>query len=110
MPFDNPHQTPFGDLELLKDARSHISDKRDWVQGCYRDGDRYCLVAALSTAAKSPTFHTPNRVERATTGLFEQLDRLFIEPDPDPFSVLSEPRKPLRLSERRTIDRHRGLC
>ena len=64
MPFDNPHQTPFGDLELLRDARSHISDKRDWVQGCYRDGDRYCLVAALSTAAKSPTFHTPNRVER----------------------------------------------
>jgi len=52
----------------------------------------------------------PNRVERATTGLFEQLDSLLVEPDPNPFSVLSEPRKPLRLSERRTIDCHRGLC
>ncbi len=64
MPFDNPHQTPFGDLELLRDARSHISDKHNWVKGRYRDGDRYCLVATLSTVAKSPTFHTPNRVER----------------------------------------------
>jgi hypothetical protein len=64
MPFDNPHQEPFGDLERLRDARSHISDERDWVQGRYRDGDRYCLVATLSAVAKSPTFHTPNRVER----------------------------------------------
>ena len=64
MPFDNPHRTPFGDFELLRDARSQISDKRDWVQGRYRDGDRYCLVATLSVVAKSPTFHTPNRVER----------------------------------------------
>jgi hypothetical protein len=64
MPFDNPHETPFGDLELLRDARSHISDKRDWVQGRYRDGDRYCLVATLTMVAKSSTFHTPNQVER----------------------------------------------
>jgi hypothetical protein len=33
MPFDNLHQTPFGDLELLRDARSHISDKRDCAPG-----------------------------------------------------------------------------
>ena len=28
MPFDNPHQTPFGDLELLMEARGRISSRR----------------------------------------------------------------------------------
>ena len=27
MPFDSPHQMPFGDIELLMDARSRISDR-----------------------------------------------------------------------------------
>ena len=64
MPFDNPHQTPFGDAELLWDARGRISSRGRWAQGRFQDGDRYCLVAALSVAADSPTFHMPNRVER----------------------------------------------
>ena len=46
MPFDNPHQTPFGDADLLRDARSRISGKSDWVQRRFQDGNRYCLVAA----------------------------------------------------------------
>ena len=27
MPFDNPHQMPFGDLELLMEARGRISSR-----------------------------------------------------------------------------------
>ncbi len=64
MPFDNPHQMPYGDVELLQEARRRISTKRNWVQGRYKDGDRHCLVAALSVAAGSPSFNTPNRLER----------------------------------------------
>ena len=64
MPFDNPHQTPFGDAELLQDARRRISNRNDWVQGHFRDGDRHCLVAALSVVSRSPNFEMPNRVER----------------------------------------------
>ena len=33
MPFDNPHQTPFGDLELLMDARGRISSRETWGSG-----------------------------------------------------------------------------
>ena len=33
MPFDNPHQTPYGDLELLIEARSRISRREAWVRG-----------------------------------------------------------------------------
>ena len=64
MPFDAPHQTPFGDIELLTDARSRISDRRTWVQGSFQDGDRHCLVAALSLACGSRSFHVPNRTEK----------------------------------------------
>ncbi len=53
MPFDNPHQAPFGDIELLREARSRISSKGDWVQGRFRDGHRECLVAALSVVSGS---------------------------------------------------------
>jgi hypothetical protein len=62
MPFDNPHQTPAGDAELLCDARSRISTRNDWVQGSYKDGNRLCIVGALSLVSGS--HNTPNRVER----------------------------------------------
>jgi hypothetical protein len=64
MPFDNPHHTPIGDLEILMDARRRISVPSYWVQGHFRDGDRRCLVAALSSASGSPSVVTPNRTER----------------------------------------------
>jgi hypothetical protein len=64
MPFDNPRQPPFGDIELLWDARSRIGRKGDWVQGRFQDGNRHCLVAALSLAAGSASFNMPNRLER----------------------------------------------
>ena len=64
MPFDNPHQTPFGDAELLWDARSRVSTRNDWVQGQFQDGNRLCIVGALSLVSGSRSFNTPNRVER----------------------------------------------
>ena len=64
MPFDAPYQTPFGDIELLTDARSRISDRTTWVQGRFQDGDRHCLVAALSLACASLSFQLPNRTEK----------------------------------------------
>jgi hypothetical protein len=53
MPFDNPDRAPFGDLELLRDARSRISSGDRWVQGQFRDGERECLVAVLSVVSGS---------------------------------------------------------
>ena len=64
MPFDNPHETPLGDTGLLWDARSRISTRSDWVQGRYQDGNRLCIVGALSLVSGSRSFNTPNRVER----------------------------------------------
>jgi hypothetical protein len=64
MPFDNPHDSPFGDLEVLRAARSHISDKGHWLKADFQDGDRLCLVAALSVAAGSRNFCIPNPVEQ----------------------------------------------
>jgi hypothetical protein len=64
MPFDNPHQAPFGDAELLRDARSRLSRRRNWVQGRFQDGNRLCTVGALSLVSGSHSFDTPNRVER----------------------------------------------
>jgi hypothetical protein len=63
MPFDNPHQTPFGDLELLMEARDRISRKESWVQGHFRKEGRDCLVASLSLACGSRSFGMPNRME-----------------------------------------------
>jgi len=31
MPFDNLHETPFGDIEILTGARDRISDKDRWT-------------------------------------------------------------------------------
>jgi hypothetical protein len=64
MPFDNPCQMPFGDVELLMDARTRISNCGMWVKGRFRDGDRYCLVAALSVACASRSFKVPSPTER----------------------------------------------
>ena len=64
MPFDAPYQTPFGDIELLTDARSCICNRKSWVQGRFQDGDRHCLVAALSLACASRSFQLPNRMEK----------------------------------------------
>ena len=56
MPFDNPHQTPFGDLELLMEARGRISSRDTWVQGHFQKRGRYCLVASLSLTCGSRRF------------------------------------------------------
>lgn len=64
MPFDNLNQAPGGDLEILLHGRASISDKNSWIQGRYIDGDRRCLVAALSQACGSGSFDMPNRTER----------------------------------------------
>ena len=64
MPFDNAHQVPFGDLEILRDARGRIAEEGNRCKGDFRDGDRHCLVAALSLAAGSSDFRTPNGTER----------------------------------------------
>ena len=63
MPYDNPHQTPFGDLELLMEARGRISSRDTWVQGHFQKRGRYCLVASLSLTCGSRSFGMPNRME-----------------------------------------------
>jgi hypothetical protein len=54
MPFDNPHQTPYGDLELLMKARGRISERDAWVRGHFQKGGRYCMVASLSLDVRQP--------------------------------------------------------
>ena len=63
MPFDNPSQAPIGDVAILMDARSRIADPSRWMKNGLQDGDRHCLVAALSLACGSPTFDRPNETE-----------------------------------------------
>ena len=72
MPFDNPPRTPFGDIELLWEARSRISNRDHWVQGRFQDGDRYCLIAVLSLVSGSPSFDVGNRVEGRLTRLLSK--------------------------------------
>ena len=69
VPFDNPHHSPFGDLELLMEARSRISSRGNWIQGRFQDGNRYCLIMALSTACGSRSVNLPNRTERSLARL-----------------------------------------
>jgi hypothetical protein len=64
MPFDFPDQAPISDLEILVDARARISSENAWVKGRFEDGDRLCLVAALSLACGSRSFNIPNKTER----------------------------------------------
>ena len=78
MPFDNPPQTPFGDVGLLADARSRIAEDGDWLKDRFQDGNRRCLVGALSLVAGSRSFDAPNRVERRLARrLAEQLPPQF---------------------------------
>jgi hypothetical protein len=63
MPFDIPYQAPIGDLAILMNARSRISDRSRWVQNRFQEGDGHCLVAALSLACGSPNFDNPNGTE-----------------------------------------------
>jgi hypothetical protein len=69
MPFDNPHQTSFGDLDVLEDARSRISTQDRWTKRRFQVDERLCVVAALSLAAGSRNFSLPNRTERRLTRL-----------------------------------------
>lgn len=67
MPFDNPHEIPFGDIELLKMARCYIEDPRKWIQGRYIHGTRYCAIGALGMATCNrvwPLSHQGNRLAR----------------------------------------------
>jgi hypothetical protein len=64
MPFDNPSQAPIGDVAILMDARDRIVDPSRWLKHGFQDGDRHCLVAALSVACDSRSFHDPNETER----------------------------------------------
>jgi hypothetical protein len=50
MRFDNPYRTSFGEVEPLWATRGCLASRGDWVQGRFQDGDRHCLVAALSIA------------------------------------------------------------
>ena len=76
MPFDNPPDGRFSDIELLWAVRSRIGDESGWVQNRYSDGDRRCLVAALAVVVGSATIHAPNRTER-------RLARLLADQLPD---------------------------
>jgi hypothetical protein len=69
MPFDNSHQTSFGDLDVLEDARSRICTEDRWMQRRFQTDERLCAVAALSLAAGSRNFSLPNRTERRLTRL-----------------------------------------
>lgn len=64
MPFDNPNPAPIGDLEILLDTRDRIERRERWLQRLFEDGDRHCLVAALSLACGSASFYAPNKLER----------------------------------------------
>ncbi len=64
MPFDFPNQGPIGDLDILVDARARVSGENQWIKGRFEDGDRHCLVAALSLACGSRSFNIPNKTER----------------------------------------------
>jgi hypothetical protein len=69
MPFDNPHRTSFGDLDVLEDARSRICSEDRWMKRRFQVGERLCAVVALSLAAGSRHFNLPNRTERRLTRL-----------------------------------------
>ena len=74
MPFDAPYQTPFGDIELLTDARSRIANRNLWVRHRFEDVDRHCLVAALSLACGSRSFQLPNQTEKQACSADRQAD------------------------------------
>src|SRR6266487_876088 len=67
MPFDNPYHAPIGDVAILMDARDRIADPSRWLKHGFQNGDRHCLVAALSLACGSHSFDNPNETERRLT-------------------------------------------
>lgn len=71
MPFDGL-QGPSGDIARLLDARSRIAQPHHWIKRTLKDGDRYCLVGALSVACGSlsvePATETERRLVRALAG------------------------------------------
>lgn len=64
MPFDNAYSYPSPDVALLMDARSRILCRASWVQGCLQEGNRRCLIGALSLACGSRSFVIPNKTEQ----------------------------------------------
>jgi hypothetical protein len=56
MPFDNSADGRVSDIDLLWAARGRIGHECGWVRGLYSDGDRLCLVAALSVVVASSSF------------------------------------------------------
>lgn len=51
MPFDNSHEEPFGDIELLRRAKGLINTPDKWTKHVFfNDRGGYCAVAALSLA------------------------------------------------------------
>jgi hypothetical protein len=76
MPFDNASDSRFSDSDLLWAARSRIGHESGWMQSRYSDGDRLCLVAALSVVSGSRSFSAPNSTER-------RLARLLVDELPD---------------------------
>lgn len=64
MPFDNPNNDPFGDVQILIDARSRVGHPDRWLKGNFKDGDRHCLVAAVALACGNCAFRNPGKLER----------------------------------------------
>jgi len=64
MPFDIPARSPISDIDIIMEIRDRIGSPDKWVQGRFTQGDRHCLVAALSLACGSRSFSVPNNVER----------------------------------------------
>ena len=65
MPFDNPHQMPFGDLELLMEARGRISSREAWVRAISKKMGATVSWPSLSLTCGSRSFGMPNRTELA---------------------------------------------
>jgi hypothetical protein len=63
MPFDGL-QGPSGDIERLLDARSRIAHPHHWIKRTFKDGDRYCMVGALSMACGSLNVDSATETER----------------------------------------------
>jgi hypothetical protein len=64
MPYDDPHELPFTDIDILVDAQGRIASDSTWAKYTFKDGDRLCLVAALSLASGSRCFNAPNETEQ----------------------------------------------
>lgn len=76
MPFDGFHRGDFEDIERLLDARSRIAHPSNWIKGTFQDGDRYCVVGALSAVCAGRCWERPSDTERRLTRILAgQLPR-----------------------------------